>query len=118
MSHKKMQGTMIVLCLCLVLFGCSSQTDVAEHKSKEELEIGYYYYEGVFLSTEEVTEAFRNVSDEFPRYPIVSEPFHITTAARYTNYMDFSDSDPVDFILTGTFGWCDSDDSLVLESKD
>ena len=68
MSHKKMQGTMIVLCLCLVLFGCSSHS--------------------------------------------------YTTAARYTNYMDFSDSDPVDFILTGTFGWCDSDDSLVLESKD
>ena len=49
------------------------------HKSKEELEIGYYYYEGIFLSTEEVTEAFRSVSDEFPRYPVIPETFHITT---------------------------------------
>ena len=41
MIHKKTLRTVIMLCLCLVLFGCSSQTDEAAHKSKEELEIGY-----------------------------------------------------------------------------
>ena len=190
MIHKKTLPWVIVLCLFLALLGCSSHTDEIAHKSKEELEYGYYYYEGVFLSSEKITEAFRSASDEFPRYPVVSEPFHITTeympdtthenlygkevtvhitgykygtstdktdgstsenegfkvevssedpemqelldsidknwhitgsyttAARYTKYMDFSDADPVDFILTGTFGWCDSDNSLVLEHKE
>ena len=189
MIHRKTPVTVIALCLCLVLFGCSFHNGEVEHKSKEEQEIGYYYYEGIFLSTEEITEAFRSVSDEFPRYPVVPEPFHITTeympdtvhdnlygaevtvhitgyqygtstdetdgstsenegfkvevtsedpemqelldsidknwhitgsyttAARYTKYMDFSDADPVDFILKGTFGWCDSDNNLVLESR-
>lgn len=186
MIYKKPLLTLIVLCLCFALLGCSSQPDAVKHKSKEELEIGYYYYEGIFLSTKETTEAFQIVSDEFPRYPVVPERFHITTeympdtthenlygrevtvhitgykygtstdetdgstsenegfrvevmsedpemqelldsidknwhitgsyttAARYTKYMDFSDADPVDLILTGTFGWCDSDDNLVL----
>lgn len=190
MGHKKTLRAMIVLCCCLALFGCSSHTDEVAHKSKEELEAGYYYYEGVFLSTEEVTEAFRSASHEFPRYPVVPEPFHITTeympetthenlygtevtvhitgykhgtsidetdgstsknegfkvevtsedpemqklidsidknwhitgsyttAARYTKYMDFSDADPVDFTITGTFGWCDSEDKLVLENEE
>ena len=187
MTHKKMPGVVIVLCLCLVLCCCSSpDTDEVRHKSKEEIEIGYYYFEGIFLSTEEVTKAFRSASDEFPRYPVVPETFHITTeympetthenlygtevtvhitgykygtsidetdgstsenegfkvevtsqdpemqdlidsihktwhitgsyttAARYTKYMDFSDAEPVDFMLTGTFGWSDSDNKLVL----
>ena len=187
MIHKKMPGVVIVLCLCLVLCCCSSpDTDEVRHKSKEEIEIGYYYFEGIFLSTEEVTKAFRSASDEFPRYPVVPETFHITTeympetthenlygtevtvhitgykygtsidetdgstsenegfkvevtsqdpemqelidsihktwhitgsyttAARYTKYMDFSDAEPVDFMLTGTFGWSDSDNKLVL----
>ena len=60
MGHKKTLRAMIVLCCCLALFGCSSHTDEVAHKSKEELDAGYYYYEGVFLSTEEVTEAFRS----------------------------------------------------------
>ena len=51
----------------------------------------------------------------------IDKNWHITgsytTAARYTKYMDFSDADPVDFILKGTFGWCDSDNNLVLESR-
>ena len=190
MIYKNNLRTVIVLVLCFTLFGFSSSADEVKHKSKEELEIGYYYYEGIFLSTEEVTAAFRSVSDEFPRYPVISEPFHITTeympdtthdnlygtevtvhitgykygtskdesdgstsenegfkvevtsenskmqelldsidknwhitgsyttAARYTKYMDFSDAEPVDFKLTGTFGWCDSDDNLVLKSRE
>lgn len=189
MIHKKTLRMVIVICLCAVLFGCGSQTDTVEHKSKEEQEIGYYYYEGIFLSTEEVTDAFRSASDEFPRYPVVPERFHITTeympekthenlygrkvtvhitgykygtsidvtdgstsenegfkvkvmsedpemqelldsidknwhitgsyttAARYTKYMDFSDAEPMDLTLTGTFGWCDSDEKLVLNSR-
>ena len=190
MINKNNLRTVIVLVLCFTLFGFSSSADEVKHKSKEELEIGYYYYEGIFLSTEEVTAAFRSVSDEFPRYPVIPEPFHITTeympntthdnlygtevtvhimgykygtsldesdgstsenegfkvevtsenskmqelldsidknwhitgsyttAARYTKYMDFSDAEPVDFKLTGTFGWCDSDDNLVLKSRE
>ncbi|MBQ6384945.1 MAG: hypothetical protein IJJ38_02100 [Lachnospiraceae bacterium] len=187
MTHKKTPGVVIVICICLVLCSCgSSGTDEVRHKSKEEIEIGYYHFEGIFLSTEEVTEAFRSSSDEFPRYPVVPETFHITTeympetthenlygtevtvhitgykygtstdetdgstsenegfkvevtsqdpkmqellnsihktwhitgsyttAARYTKYMDFSDAEPVDFMLTGTFGWSDSDNNLVL----
>ena len=35
--------------------------------------------EGVILSADEVTEAFRSASDEFPRYSVVPETFHITT---------------------------------------
>lgn len=50
----------------------------------------------------------------------IDKNWHITgsytTAARYTKYMDFSDADPIDFVLTGTFGWCDSNDNLLLES--
>ena len=174
----------IVICLSFALFGCSSHTDDVAHKSKEELEAGYYYFEGFFLSNEEVTEAFRSASDEFPRYSVVPDQFHITTeympekthedlygtevtvhitgykygtsidetdgstsenegfkveletedpemqelidsihktwhitgsyttAARYTKYMDFSDAEPMDIVLTGTFGWCDSDGKL------
>ncbi|MBQ9038517.1 MAG: hypothetical protein IJ119_03410 [Clostridia bacterium] len=188
MIHKNKLQTVIVLFLCLTLFGCCSLAAEVKHKSKEELEIGYYYYEGIFLATEEVMEAFQSVSDAFPRYPILPEPYHITTeympdttheslygaevtvhitgykygtskdetdgstsqnegfkvevtsespkmqalldsidknwhitgsyttAARYTKYMDFSDADPIDFVLTGTFGWCDSNDNLLLES--
>ncbi len=190
MLHKKTLRTLIVLCFCLALFGCGSQTDEVKHQSQEELESGYYYYEGVFLSTEEVTKAFQSASEDFPRYTVVPKIFHITTeympavthenlygaevtvhitgykygtstdetdgstsenegfkvevasedpemqalldsidknwhitgsyttAARYTKYMDFSDADPVDLTLTGTFGWCDSDDKLVLKSKE
>ena len=190
MIHKNNLRTVIVLFLCLTLFGCSPSADEVKHKSKEELEIGYYYYEGIFLSTEDVTAAFRSVSDEFPRYSVFPESFHVTTeympntthdnlygtevtvhitgykygisidksdgstsenegfkvevtsenskmqelldsidkiwhitgsyttAARYTKYMDFSDAEPVDFKLTGTFGWCDSDENLVLESRE
>ena len=190
MIHVNKLQTVLVLFLCLTIVGFCSSAAGVEHKSKEELEIGYYYYEGIFLSTEEVTEAFRSVSDEFPRYPVFPELFHITTeympdtthdnlygtevtvhitgyeygtskdetdgstsenegfkvevtsenpqmqalldsivknwhitgsyttAARYTKYMDFSDAEPVDFTLTGTFGWCDSDDNLLLESRE
>lgn len=71
--------TVIVLCLCLVLSGYSAHADGTEHKSKEEIGIGYYYYEGIFLSAEEISGAFRSASDEFPRYPVVPETFHITT---------------------------------------
>ena len=189
MIHKKTLRTAIVLFLCLAFFGCGSLADDVAHKSQEEQDIGYYYFEGIFLSTEEVTEAFRSVSDEFPRYSVVPVNYHITTeympdtthenlygtevtahitgykygtskdetdgsisenegfkvevtsenpemqellnsidknwhitgsyttAARYTKYMDFSDADPVDFTLTGTFGWCDSDDNLVLTAN-
>ena len=189
MIHKNHLRMVIVLFLCLALFGCCSSADEVKHKSREEMEIGYYYYEGIFLSTEEVTAAFQSMSDEFPRYPVVPERFHITTeympemthedlygaevtvhitgykygistdetdgstsenegfrvevtsedprmqqlldsihknwhitgsyttAARYTKYMDFSDADPADFVLTGTFGWCDSDENLVLEGR-
>lgn len=188
--NKKKLVAVIMLCLCIALLGCSCQINEFENKSKEEQEIGYYYYEGVFLSTEEVTEAFRSASAEFPRYPVVPEQFHVTTeympeathedlygmevkvhitgykygtstdetdgstseneglkvevssedpemqklldsinktwhitgsyttAARYTKYLDFSDAEPMDLILTGTFGWCDSDGNLVLESKE
>ena len=77
--YKRTLGSVMVLFLCFALFGCSLHEGEPAHKSKEELEIGYFYYEGIFLSTEEVTEAFRSVSDEFPRYPIVPKPFHITT---------------------------------------
>ena len=188
--HKKSLQMIIALCLCLVLAGCSSQTEEVKHKSKEEEELGYYYFEGIILSADEVTEAFRSASDEFPRYSVVPETFHITTeympetthedlygtevtvhitgykygtstdetdgstsenegfgvevtsedpemqalidsihktwhitgsytaAARYTNYMDFSDAEPMDVTLTGTFGWCDSDEKVVLDSRD
>lgn len=187
---KYRKALKIVLCVCLALSCCGSRADVIEHKSKEELEIGYYCYEGIFLSTEEVTEAFQSASDDFPRYPVVPEVFHITTeympdtthenlygtevtvhitgylygtstdaadgstslnegfrvevksenpvmqelldhidanwhitgsyttAARYTKYMDFSDASPLDFVLTGTFGWCDSDNRLVLDRRE
>lgn len=190
MIHKNNLRSAVVFFLCLALFGCCSSAAEVKHKSKEELEEGYYYYEGIFLSTEEVTAAFQRVSDEFPRYPVIPVLFHITTeympemthdnlygaevtvhitgykygtsrdetdgstsenegfkvevtsenpqmqqlldsidknwhitgsytnAARYTAYMDFSDADPTDFVLTGRFGWCDSDDNLVLESRE
>lgn len=188
MIHRKILQMVTLLCICIALFGCSSQGDKVEHKSKEELESGYYYFEGIFLSTDEVKETFQSASDEFPMYSVVPELFHVTTeympdkthenlygtevtvhitgykygtvadetdgstsenegfkvevtsedpemqalldsidknwhitgsyttAARYTKYMDFSDADPVDVTLTGTFGWCDSDGKLVLES--
>jgi hypothetical protein len=32
--------------------------------------------------------------------------------------MDFSDAEPMDVTLTGTFGWCDSDEKVVLDSRD
>ena len=189
MIHKKAIRTVLLACLCLGLFGCGAPADEPMHKSKEEQDIGYYYYEGVFLETEEVTAAFESASDAFPRYPVVSKPFHITTeympettheslygaevtvhitgykygtstdkadgstaevegfsvevksedpgmqalldsihktwhitgsyttAARYTKYMDFSDAEPMDLTLTGTFGWCDSDNKMVLEDR-
>ena len=79
MIHKNNLRMVIVLFLCLILFSCSSSAEAVKHKSKEEVEIGYYYYEGIFLSTEEVTAAFQSVSDEFPRYSVIPESFHVTT---------------------------------------
>lgn len=43
--------TVIALFLCLALFACGSSADEVKHKSQEELELGYFYYEGIFLST-------------------------------------------------------------------
>lgn len=190
MIQQKTIRMVIVFILFIALFGCCAHAEEVKHKSKEELELGYYYYEGIFLTTEEVTEAFRSMSDEFPRYHVVPELFHVTTefmpeqthdylygtevtvhitgykngmstdetdgsisenegfivevssenpemqklldsihktwhitgsyttAARYTKYMDFSDAVPVDIMITGTFGWCDSDGYLVLDSRE
>ena len=180
----------LLFSLCLSLGGCGGSSGVREleaypHQSQEELESGYYYYEGVFLSTEEAARIFHLVSGDFPRYSVVSIPFHVTTeylpeithdelygtevtvhitgykygtstdpedgstslnegfavdvyaedpemqalldsidknwhitgsyttAARYTKYMDFSDAEPVVYIITGVFGKCDSDGNLV-----
>ena len=79
-----MLRTAVILCLCLSLCGCGSsggRQDQQEnaHKSRQEEEEGYYYYEGIFLSAEDVTEAFRSASDHYPRYPVVPEEFHVTT---------------------------------------
>ena len=42
--------TVIALFLCLALFACGSSADEVKHKSQEELELGYFYYEGGFSS--------------------------------------------------------------------
>lgn len=73
-----------MLCLCFLLYGCSSNVEnqsheELKHKSQEELKEGYYYYEGIFLPADKVIEVFKLVSDEYPRYSVVPDQFHVTT---------------------------------------
>ena len=81
----------VMLFFCLALFGFSSSADN--------------------LYGTEVKELLDSIDKNW----------HITgsytTAARYTKYIDFSDAEPVDFKLTGTFRWCDSEENLVLKSR-
>lgn len=74
----------VLLCLCLSLCGCRSYVgdqspQEIEHKSQEELDTGYYYYEGIFLPAEEVIQAFKTASDDYPRFSVVPDQFHVTT---------------------------------------
>jgi len=49
------------------------------HRSLQEQNEGYYYFEGVFLSYDEVLNAAKMVSDEYSRYTVVPKEFHVTT---------------------------------------
>ena len=76
--------TAVLLCLCFPFCGCGRDAGnptprEAEHKSREELDIGYYYYEGIFLPADEVIGIFGQVSDGYPRYDVVPDQFHVTT---------------------------------------
>lgn len=40
---------------------------------------GHYYFEGIFLSYDEVIDAAKKISDEYPRYSVVPKNYHVTT---------------------------------------
>ena len=67
-----------LLCGCSYYAEHKSQENIKQ-KSQEEQEIGYYYYEGIFLQADEVLEIFEMVSDEYPLYSVVPDQFHVTT---------------------------------------
>ena len=173
----------------LCVFNSNHAQGETAPQSLQEQNEGYYYFEGIFLSYDEVIDAAKTVSDEYPRYSVVPEEFHVTTeflpsvthedlygtevsvhitgyqfgtatdpkdgtasenegfrvevqsenpemqelldsidkkwhlsisytnGAKYTEYMDFSDADPVSITLTGKFGRCDSNGKLMLEKE-
>ena len=73
---KKMMALLITSAIVCPLMGC----DVPQkHQSPQELAEGYYWYEAVFLDTEDVENVFKAVSVHFPEYEIVPDIFHVTT---------------------------------------
>ena len=72
------QRVMASLLACSVFWAlpvcCSSE----KHQSAQELAEGYYWYEAVFLDTEEVQKAFSTASASYPKYEIVPDHFHVT----------------------------------------
>ena len=75
----RIRKAMIVLIACAicVFVGCASSHP---HKSQQEIDVGYYWYEGIFLDSEAVQAAFKSVSDDYPKYEIVPDHYHITTS--------------------------------------
>lgn len=43
------------------------------------MDSGYYYYEGLFLPTDEMIKIFSTVSEDYPKYSVVPDHFHVTT---------------------------------------
>ena len=63
--------------MCLLLAGFKS---VRPHQSQQEKDEGYYWYEAIFLDEKEVEAAFRRVSTNYPKFDIVPDAYHVTTA--------------------------------------
>ena len=159
-------------------------------RSLQEQNKGYCYFEGIFLSYDEVIDAAKKISDEYPRYPLGPKSIHVSTefrpavthedlygtevsvhitgykygtvtdpkdgttsenegfrvevqseiakmqelldsikknwhisisytiSSKYTEYMDFTDAEPVSITLTGKFGSVDSNGKLITRIGD
>ncbi|MBQ6518083.1 MAG: hypothetical protein IJI14_05140 [Anaerolineaceae bacterium] len=67
---------LIVSAVCCFLMGFQ---EGPKHQSEQELAEGFYWYEAVILRSEEAESAFREAADDFPKYEIVPDIFHVTT---------------------------------------
>ena len=78
-ARAYIRRAMIVLIACAicVFVGCATSHP---HKSQQEIDAGYYWYEGIFLDSEAVQAAFKGVSDGYPKYEVVPDLYHITTS--------------------------------------
>ena len=76
-AHILRAMIVLVACAICVFVGCASSH---LHKSQQEIDEGYYWYEGVFLDAEDVQAVFKDVSDGYPKYEVVPDLYHITTA--------------------------------------
>lgn len=83
---KKFTAVLLSLIMLLALAGCSAKPAETEattgsgHQSAAEKARGYYYYEGVFLDTDEVKKAFLQAEPDYPKNELTPPEFHVTTA--------------------------------------
>jgi len=75
---NRFQRGMSFLLACSVLLVLPVCGSSEKHQSAQELSEGYYWYEAVFLDTEDVQKAFSTASDSYPKYEIVPDHFHVT----------------------------------------
>lgn len=88
---KKLTAILLSLMMLVCLAGCNAKnaettttTTVAAteqgHQSDAEKARGYYYYEGIFLDTDEVKKAFLQAEPGYPKNELTPPEFHVTTA--------------------------------------
>lgn len=88
---KKLTAILVALMMLLALAGCHAKKPAADtaattatsekgHQSDAEKARGYYYYEAIFLDKDEVLNAFRQATPDYPKNDLTPPEFHVTTA--------------------------------------
>ena len=75
----RFQRIMALLLTLFVFRASSAFSSSPQNQSPQEQAEGYYWYEAVFLNSEEVQEIFGMVSGNYPKYEFVPGHFHVTT---------------------------------------
>ena len=78
-SQSYFQNILVFLVMSIVCCSFAGCGNTRNSQSPQEESEGYYWYEAIFLQTEDVEKAFKTVSDQFPLYKYVPDDFHVTT---------------------------------------
>lgn len=89
---------LIVSAVCCFLTGFQ---EGPKHQSEQELAEGFYWYEAVILRTEDAESAFRMAADDFLKYEIIPDIFHVTTEYKPEKKHEYLYGSAVSVHITG-----------------
>ena len=104
-THEDLYGTEVFVHITCYKFGTA--TDPKDGTTSEN--------EGLKVEVQSENPKMQELLDSFNKNWHISISY--TIGGKYTEYMDFSDAEPVSITLTGKFGSCDSNGKLMLEKE-